>query len=52
MTYKEAYMKCDTLKELTSMVEKDIKTALWLNADRIPIIKEAAEEVANLKFKD
>lgn len=52
MTYKEAYMNCETLKELEEMVADDIKTAMWLNPDRIKVIKEVAEEVANLKFKE
>ena len=30
MTYEEAYMKCETLKELEKMIEDDIKTAMWL----------------------
>lgn len=50
MTYKEAYMNCETLKELEEMVADDIKTAMWLNLDRIKVIKEVAEEIANLKF--
>ena len=52
MTYEEAYMKCETLKELEKMVEDDIKTAILLNPDRLKPIKIACEKVANLKFKD
>lgn len=52
MTYKESYMKCNTLEELRREVESDIKIAYIINPDRLPIIKEVAEEVANLKFKD
>lgn len=51
MTYEESYMKCNTLEELEKEVEKDIKTAMWLNPDRINVIKTACEKVANLKFK-
>ena len=51
MTYEEAYMQCKTLKELETMVNKDIKIALFLNAERIPIIEKSAIKVANLKFK-
>ena len=52
MTYREAYMKCKTLLELEYLAQKDIKTALWLNKDRIPIIKKEFEYVANLNFKE
>lgn len=52
MTYEESYMNCNTLEELEREVEKDIKTAMWLNPDRINVIKIACEKVANLKFKD
>ena len=53
MTYKESYMKCNTLEELTEEVKKDIhiaKILLGNNPDRIKVIKESAEEVANEKF--
>ena len=50
MTYKEAYMKCDTLSELKDEIKKDITIAMMLNPDRISIIKRVGEEVANLKF--
>ncbi|MEY8352483.1 hypothetical protein AALB39_03905 [Lachnospiraceae bacterium 54-53] len=49
MTYKEAYMKCETLKELNEMVSKDIKWALVINKDRIDIIKAAAYDVCEEK---
>lgn len=53
MTYREAYMKCNTLSELETMVKKDIVTAKLLgSSDRIKVIKTTAEEVANLKFKE
>lgn len=51
MTYKEAYMNCSTLEELEKMVKSDVSVAMLINTDRIKVIKEVAEEVANLKFK-
>lgn len=50
MTYEDAYMQCESIEELEKMVNKDIKTARWFNADRIPIIAKSATKVANLKF--
>ena len=52
MTYKESYMKCNTLKELEEEVRSDIVIALMVNPDRLDVIKKNAEEVANLKFND
>jgi len=52
MTYKEAYMSCETLEELRDMVSSDISVAMMINTDRIGVIKDAAEEVANLKFSE
>ena len=52
MTYKESYMKCNTLKELEKEVRSDIVIALMVNPDRLDVIKKTAEEVANLKFND
>ena len=53
MTYREAYMKCNTLSELETMVNKDIVAVKLLgSSDRIKVIKDMAEEVANLKFKE
>ena len=52
MTYREAYMQCKTLKELEDMVDNDIKMAMLINSDRVIVIKEEAEYVANLKFKE
>ena len=51
MTYEEAYMQCESIEELEKMVNRDIKIARFLNADRIPIIEKSAIKVANLKFK-
>jgi len=50
MTYREAYMECETLEDLRDMVSSDIATAFMINTDRIGVIKDVAEEVANLKF--
>ena len=53
MTYREAYMKCNTLSELETMVKKDIVAVKLLgSSDRIKVIKDTAEEVSNLKFKE
>ena len=52
MTYKESYMKCNTLEELEKEVRSDIAIALMVNTDRLDVIKKRAEEVANLKFND
>lgn len=55
MTYKESYMKCNSLDELTEEVKHDIfvaQTVMGNNPDRINVIKKSAEEVANLKFKN
>lgn len=52
MTYKESYEKCTTLQELEKEVQSDISVAITIgNLDRIKIIKQTAEEVANRKFK-
>ncbi len=52
MTYKESYMKCNTLEELEKEVRSDIVIALMVNPDRLDVIKKSAEEVVNLKFND
>lgn len=51
MTYKEAYMNCETLEELEEMIKGDIYIAMLINPDRVDVIKKVAEEVANIKFK-
>ena len=51
MTYEESYRKCKTLNELRKEVVNDLAIAKMINDDRIPIIKKAAEKVANEKFK-
>lgn len=54
MTYREKYLKCETKEQLEKMVEDDVFTAVILggNPDRIKVIKEEAEDVANIKFKE
>ena len=53
MTYREAYMKCNSLEELEKAVNHDIFVAQFMGSeDRMKVIKESAEEVANLKFKE
>ena len=52
MTYEESYKKCKTLEELRCEVVNDLTIAKMINSDRIPVIKEAAEKVANEKFKE
>ena len=52
MTYREDYMNSKTLKELEDKVNSDLIIARMINSeDRIKIIKQTAEEVANMKFK-
>lgn len=51
MTYEESYRKCKTLEELRLEVVEDLTIAKMINGDRIPVIKKAAEKVANEKFK-
>lgn len=53
MTYKEDYMKCKNIVELKERVRSDIIMAGIIgNTDRLKVIKVAAEEVANSKFKE
>ena len=52
MTYREAYQNCKTFEELEEMVKKDVKTAMWLNPDRISVIEEVLNEVCNEKGWD
>lgn len=52
MTYRESYERCKTLQELEDEVQRDIIMAGIIgNPDRVKIIKQTAEEVANSKFK-
>lgn len=48
MTYKDAYMQCNSLAELSDMVEKDIKISLL----RIKTIIDTAKTVVKEKFED
>ena len=51
MTYREAYMSCQTLEDLEKMVNHDIFVAKVMGSlDRIVVIKREAEAVANEKF--
>lgn len=51
MTYEESYMEAKTLKELESMITDDIATAMLIGSDdRVKVIVEVGEKVANLKF--
>lgn len=53
MTYEESYMKCKTLEELEKEINSDLIIAkIYGSEDRIKLIKEIGEKVANLKFKD
>ncbi len=53
MTYEESYMKCKTLQELEDTVQRDVIMAGIIgNPDRLKVIKQSAEKVANLKFKE
>ena len=49
MTYKEAYENCKTVEQLRIEVGNDIKTAMWMNPDRVDVIFNVADEVAKLK---
>ena len=37
------------MKKWKKMVEKDVKTAIWLNPDRIPVIEKVMNEVCKEK---
>ena len=51
MTYREAYMSCETLEDLEKMVQHDIFVANFMgSSDRLKVIKREAEAVANEKF--
>jgi len=52
MTYETAYRSCKTKEELEAMIKKDISIALLFNKDRLEVIKEVGERVANEKFKE
>ena len=47
MTYKESYLKCNSLEEMRKEVVKDLAHAKLTNPDRIKYITEAANEKFN-----
>lgn len=49
MTYKESYMKCDSLDELKKVVESDVIMAIVSNPDRITEIEKTMNEVIEEK---
>jgi hypothetical protein len=52
MTYRESYMQFENLEDLLEEVKHDMVIAQMINPDRVGIVRESAEEVINLKFKD
>lgn len=50
MTYKEYYLKLDSIEEIEKAVKADIAIATTLNPDRIETIRQHAEEAMNEKF--
>lgn len=52
MTYRESYMQFENLEDLLEEVKHDMVIAQMINPDRVKIVRESAEEVINLKFKD
>ena len=52
MTYKEAFLQCDSIEEIMEMANTDMAFAAVINSDRIPVIMRAAEEAINEKFGD
>jgi hypothetical protein len=52
VTYEDAYRECKTLEEMTQILKTDLLWAELINKDRIPVIKEAFDKVANEKFKE
>jgi epoxyqueuosine reductase QueG len=50
MTYKEHFMKCETMEELLKEAKEEISFAMVLNPDRVKVIKKAVEEVMTEKF--
>ena len=52
MTYEESYRQALTPEELLERVKCDIVIAMFLNRDRVSIIKQVAEKVLNEKFPD
>ena len=50
MTYKEFYLSLKSPEEIEIWVNADISLARAINADRIPIILQSAEEAIREKF--
>lgn len=51
MTYKEYFMKCETMEELLEKAKQEICFAIAVNhLEKITIIKRALEEVMGEKF--
>lgn len=50
MTYKEYFMKCETMEELLKEAKQEICFAIVVNPDRVKVIKKAVEEVIAEKF--
>ena len=38
MTYKEAFLQCDSIEEIMEMANTDMAFAAVINSDRIPVI--------------
>ena len=52
MTYEESYRQCLTPEDILKKVKHDVSIAMFINKDRVSIIKQAAEKVFNEKFPD
>lgn len=52
ITYRESYMQFEKLEDLLEEVKHDMVIAQIINPDRVKIVRESAEEVIILKFKD
>lgn len=50
MTYKESYLALNSIDEILKKVEYDVLVAMFINKDRIPIIRKSAEEAILEKF--
>ncbi len=50
MTYKEHFMKCNTMEELLEEAKQELSFAVIINPDRAKVIKQAVEEVIAEKF--
>ena len=50
MTYKESYLELNSEEEILKKVKHDVEIALFINPDRVKIIKQHAEEAIAEKF--